>query len=147
VLVASDDLIQLIAMGSSLQKQAGLHVRMSRGAADTIDQARQHRPAAAVIDLRLEQQKTPEVFAALAELDPVADVILMVDERERRRAETITKPAIVRVIVKPLPLLNLAASVTSATGLETAPASAESAEILRQEILRVMELSRAAAGA
>lgn len=147
VLVASDDLVQLIAMGSSLQKQAGLNIRLSRGAADTIEQARQHRPAAAVIDLRLDQEKTPEVLAVLAELDPAADVILVAEDREKRRAETVTRPAIVRVIGKPVPLLNLAASVTSATGLEASPAGAESAEVLRQEILRVMELNRAAAGA
>lgn len=139
MLIVSQDLAQLIAMGTSLQKQTGYLVRFGCGAADALEQARQHTPAAVLLDLRLHQHDCQELLHCIALLHPAPAVLLLVEPYERARADTITKPHIAMTISKPASLLTLAADVQRATGLAFSKNRGESTALLQKEILRVMQ--------
>ncbi len=140
LLIVGQDLAQLIAMGTSLQKQTGYAVRFGCGAADALEQARKHTPAVVLMDMRLHQHDCQELLQHIGALHPVPPVLLLVEPYERSRADTITKPRIAATISKPVSLLKLAADVQKATGLATSQNRAESTALLQQEILRVMEM-------
>lgn len=138
LLVASDSIGQLIAIGTSLQRQAGYPVRLGRGAKDATEQARRHAPAAAVIDTPLVDDGVHELCEALAGQDPAPSVVLLGGASDPERAAAVKRPRVAGVIAKPVPLKSLHLDVLKATGVVPSVSSDESARILRDEILRLL---------
>ena len=141
LLVASDDISQLIALGSSLQKQAGYHVCLGRGWDDAVTQARRHNPVAVLIDMPIRHDTTRKLLDSLAGMDPAPPVILIVGETERFEAGKITSPRIAATLARPVVLRALHTDVQRAMGNAVASMSDASHDILRKEILRVMRTS------
>jgi diguanylate cyclase (GGDEF)-like protein len=139
VLVASDDLYQLISLGSALQRHGGYEVRLGRGSADALDQASRHKPTSALIDLRLHHDGTHKMLQSFAEHGPENPVVLVTDKGERLPASIKGAPRVAAIIEKPVPLLTLAGEFRRVTGVAPANGHAASNGIFREELLRVMK--------
>lgn len=137
VLVASDDLCHLIAMGSALQRHGGFEVRLGRGAADAARRAAQHPPRTALLDLRIRDRNTRRLLRRLAAQDPSRPVVLVTEKGERIPAADAPHPRIAGLMEKPVPLLTLAGEFRRVTGIEGAGGTATS-RIFHEELLRVM---------
>lgn len=137
-LVVSSDLAQLIMIGTSLQKDAHLPVRLCRDTKGAIERAQQCQPAAAVIDVHMDYTNAEILLSSLALLSPPPRVVLITDEIEKTSARLLKGPGVVDIVEKPVQLIGLASRVAETTGLSTHITGPESAEILREEILRVM---------
>lgn len=138
VLVASDDLYHLIALGSSLQKNGGYDVRLGRGCVDTILQMTNCKPVAALLDFRLNRDETGAVLHRFQNLHPDRPVVLVTERGEARHMATPGMPRIAQIIEKPVPLLTFAGEFRRSTGVEPQQGPVDSAAVLRSELLRVM---------
>lgn len=138
VLVASDNLCQLIGIGSSLQRQAGYSVRFGRGINDALDQMRRCKPDTAIIDMALGHTSAQQLCCCLLEQRPDASVILLAAEDERAEALALTHPRVAGTLAKPVPLLALPAHLRRMTGFAPQTSLSASAGLLRSEILRVL---------
>ncbi len=138
VLVSSDDLYHLIALGSALQKHGGYEVRLGRGSADTIEQMKLHEPSTAVLDLRLDRDDTREVLRCFAQQRHGQPVVLITEKNELLPPYDLNFPPVATVIHKPVSLLTIAGDFRKATGIEPRAGHTGTAGILRDELLRVM---------
>lgn len=141
VLVASDDLYNLIALGSALQKQGGYEVHLAHGSADAASQIAQCQPSTALIDLRLWRNDTGQFLQELARQRPGKPVVLITDKGEKVPVGDSGIPHIAGIIEKPVSLLALASEFRRATGIEPSNRKSEASEIFRDELLRVMRNS------
>lgn len=140
MLVVSNDLYHLIAIGTALQKQAGHVVRLGRGWRDARKQVQDHRPAGVIVDLRLVRDGTRALLQDLADSAIVPQVALVVEPAERRVAEAMNAPPVRAVFRRPLDLMALPAEIKRAFVLPHTPARSDAAAILQQEIIRIMQL-------
>jgi DNA-binding response OmpR family regulator len=139
LLIASDNVSQLISIGSALQKQGGYKVRLGLGSEDAVAQAKEHKPDAVLIELPLGNGGMVDLCRSLGALRPEPLLMLIASEEEHRTAATlISRPRVVEVIPKPLQLLELPAKVRHVTGIASESSSIDAASLLREEILRVM---------
>ncbi len=138
VLVASDDVTQLIALGSSLQKQGHFSVRLGRGCDDAMAQIQRNVPAAVLIEMSLRRAETVKFLNLLSGVVPPPVVVLIISEAERPLADSIKASAFASILVKPVTLLTLHAEVQRAIGKPLNSGQENTQVILRNEILRVM---------
>lgn len=137
VLVASEDLYQLIALGSALQRRGGYEVLLGRGGADALRQVQATAPVSALIDLRMHRRETRELLETFARRRPGQGVVLVVERGEAAPAPTSSLPPLARVLEKPVSLLDVADEFRKATGLAPLDGG-ETADQFRRELLRVM---------
>ena len=141
LLVASDNVSQLISIGSALQKQGGCKVRLGLGSDDAVAQALEHKPDVVLIDLPLGTGGMVSLCRKLCELRPEPLLMFIASEEERRTAVAlISRPHVAGVIPKPVHLLKLPAKVREATGITTEVSPIETSSLLREEILRIMRV-------
>jgi diguanylate cyclase (GGDEF)-like protein len=138
ILLVSDEVGQLIALGSALQKQGGYMVYLGRGPEDASAQIAKNPPAAVVLDLSVRKESTVQLLASIAALPAPPCVILVVHSEEQSAAAQIKTPVIAGIIAKPVALKTFHVDVQRFAATVLASNPAESQEILRAEILRVM---------
>lgn len=138
VLVVSESVSRLIAIGSSLQRQAGYNVRLGRGREDALAQVRLHAPVSALIDLPLDDGGAEALCESLNTRNPSTPVLLIAGDRERAEATAMRRPRMAGVIRRPFQLLSLHQMLRDATGVVPSATADESARLLRDEILRLL---------
>ena len=145
LLIISNDLHSLIILGTALQKQSGFIVLLGRGTQDGVIQLGKRRPTATLVDIKPKSKDWQTLMEALSVLRPGPAIVLSVDADDFHFAKSIKTPAIKGVISKPLPPLSIAKQVQEACGITPATASGrqETADILKEEIERVMHMPAA----
>lgn len=138
VLVASESLGDLIALGSALQHAGGYEVGLARGHADAMEQVRVRPPSATVVDLPLQSPGTQELLAGLAGHAPDAPVMLITDADGSRPGNLPRSPRIAGVLDKPVTPHMLAGAVLRATGAQPCAGHTAPGRTFRTELLRVM---------
>lgn len=143
LLIISADLHTLIIMGTALQKQTGFSVLLARGGPDGVNQLGKRRPAVTVIDIKPKSKDWQPLMDALIVLRPSPATLLLVDSEDLHYARSIKTPALKGVITKPLQPLAIAKQISDTCGVTPAapPGTATTAEILKQEIDRVMHIA------
>jgi DNA-binding response OmpR family regulator len=135
ILVVSDDLYQLLAIGSSLQKKAGYRIFLSRTLEEARDRAREHPPAVLLADLRPSRAEVRAFYAELQARAQKPKIVAMLDP-----GETLPRDAgLAGAIIKPLSLIGLSDDLQRMTGIAAPGADdVESARLLQAEIVRIM---------
>lgn len=139
VLVASEDLHQLLALGSSLQHQGGYAVRLGRGCADARAQMRRHDPAVLLLDLPEGRDDTRQLVGEFAARRPFRSVVLLGDRRNAAPDGAGWPPHVACFLQRPVALATLAGDLRRATDLEAPDHSLQADAILCEEILRLMK--------
>jgi DNA-binding response OmpR family regulator len=138
LLVASDDVGQLIALGSALSRGGGYHVSLARGSSEALRQAERHHPPAILLDLRLDDELTRELIAHLSATQPDMRLILITGEDEKKFMVSVKTWPIAGIIEKPVPLLSLSAEIQRMAGVQPAGVSRKCDDVFRGELLRVL---------
>jgi PleD family two-component response regulator len=138
ILVASDSVPQLIAIGTSLQKRIGCDIRLCRGSAEAIARAQELKPSVAVLDLTFKDAETDTLLKALGAKTPAPRIVLIADGTEHARFSAGRQPRVAEVIRKPVSLLELPDRIAKAAGLLPAVGATDSFEVFRSEIQRVI---------
>ncbi len=149
LLAISNDVHSLIILGTALQKQSGFTVLLARGAADGVSQLGKRRPAVALIDIKPRSKDWQPLLEALSVVRPTPAIVLAVDEEDIPLVKAIKSPPIRGIVTKPLQSLALAKQVQDMCRIIPAGASGrqETANILKEEMERIMQMPAATAGA
>lgn len=138
ILVASDSVPQLIAIGTSLQKRIGGSIRLCRGTADAAARAKEYKPDVAVLDLSLQQADTTALLKTLASRMPAPRIVLIAEALDAGALSAHRMPGVAAVIPKPVSLLDLPERIAKAAGLLPAASAGASFDLFRTEVQRVV---------
>jgi DNA-binding response OmpR family regulator/GGDEF domain-containing protein len=138
ILVASDEVGQLIALGSALQKQGGFFVRFGRGHNDAMTLIQDNSPGAVLVDMSLRRDETRALLKFIAAMNEPPAVILVVNENEMAHAARVTELKPAGILKKPVDLKTLHLETQRLANRTFGSNAAKSQEILRSEILRTM---------
>ena len=140
IVIASDEVGQLIGLGSALQKQGGFFVRFGRGSEDAMTVIEGNSPGAVIIDMSLLREETRTLLKFIADMKERPAVILIVHENEMAHAARITELQPAGIMKKPVDLKTLHLETQRLTKRSFNSHAAKSQEILRAEILRTMRI-------
>lgn len=110
VLLVDDDPVFLQVLGRSMQKR-GYEVLTSNGIEDAIKQARERKPAMAVVDLKLEGESGLDLIPRLVELDADMNIVVLtgyssiataVTAIKRGASDYLSKPVTASDVIKAL---------------------------------------------
>lgn len=143
LLVISNDLHTHMILGTALQKQTGFIVLLARGVPDGIAQLNKRRPAVTLVDIRPRGKDWQPLMEALTVVRPAPAIVLAVDPDDFAFARGIKTPALKGIIQKPLAPLTIARQIQEASGVTPTllPGRQETADILKEEVDRIMHLA------
>lgn len=137
IVVASDEVGQLIALGSALQKQGGHFVRLGRGRDDAIAQIQHQVPAVVLLDMSVRRPETRQILQAVAAIKPQPAVVLIAANGDSADAARISSPVIAGVMKRPVELRTLHTEIQRLAGRPLHSDASISQELMRSEILRI----------
>lgn len=140
IVIASDEVGQLIGLGSALQKQGGFFVRFGRGSEDAITVIEGNAPGAVLVDMSLRRDETRKLLKFISGMKERPAVILVVHEDEMSHAARIIEPKPSGIMKKPVDLKTLHLETQRLANRSFNSNPAKSQEILRTEILRTMRV-------
>ena len=138
ILVASDSISQLIAIGTSLHKRIGGDIRLCRGLAEAGSRAQEHNPHVVVLDLKIGQPETVSLLKTLGARMPAPRIVLIADENDHAALSIRRLPGIAELIHKPVSLLQLPERIAKAAGLLPSAPATSSFDSFRAEIQRLV---------
>ncbi|HZD26757.1 MAG TPA: ActR/PrrA/RegA family redox response regulator transcription factor [Alphaproteobacteria bacterium] len=141
LLLVDDDAAWLARLAKAMTRR-GFEVYTAETVADGIEQAREHAPSFAVVDLRLSDGNGLDVVASLRELRPDARIVMLTGYGNIATAVAAVKMGAVDYLAKPADADDVEAALLAREGeLPPPPEQPMSADRVRWEhIQRVYEL-------